>query len=418
MIKNFKTQPEFIEVKDVNKTVIHLLFFMKHQREDIVKNLLMRRIITTCNKKIENTTMYRKRIDELLIMNFSVKNVRYVNIDVLDVYFALPRENIIEDFSLDDALEFLYDSLFNPLEKDGEFDLEHFNWERDFLLNQESDFPHSIGEYASEEFLKFFDEEKRTELTEDEYIKQLNEVNSSDTYNYYLKNIKNNHFKTYIYGNLENKDKILKTYNKYFKQDIDSFDIDIEYYDFLSLLDYKEKTTKIKYNQSVLNLFYQIDNLKEEDLLKFDMLYYFLNSKENDLIYDNLRNKNHLIYSAYMRRSIKYGVFGIRVFLSKEDIDNSLKIIDKTFDDIKNEDNFNIYKDRLLVSLQYDLYDEEDEPFSVVNKKINKDITIYYTLEEKLKLMKDITFKDMCEFIDRVKLTRKMTMIAGDKYEH
>ena len=110
------------------------------------------------------------------------------------------------------------------------------------------------------------------------------------------------------------------------------------------------------------------------------------------------------------------GIINIVAFLNKEDIKKAQEIIEETLEDIKKEENFNIYKERLLKELKYDVLTEEDNDYNIVKDIINKDIKEEKTLKEKYEKIKEITSKDMNNFIDRLKLTRKLTMV-GDTNE-
>ena len=228
--------------------------------------------------------------------------------------------------------------------------------------------------------------------------------------------IKNNNFITYIYGNIENKEKILNTFNKYFKQNKEEIEVDNKYNRYFKLTEYKEFKKETKYNQTILDLIYQIKDLKTEEKTMLDTLFYFLNAQENDLIFQNLRVKNNLVYNSRVMENTTCGIINIVAFLNKEDIKKAQEIIEETLEDIKKEENFNMYKERLLKALKYDVLTEEDNDYNIVKDIINKDIKEEKTLKEKYEKIKEITSKDMNNFIDRLKLTRKLTMV-GEKNE-
>ena len=78
------------------------------------------------------------------------------------------------------------------------------------------------------------------------------------------------------------------------------------------------------------------------------------------------------------------------------------------------EDNFNIYKQRLLKALKYDVLSDQDSPFYEINNIIEKELGNNPSLEELYKQIEKITYKDMSLFLKRVKLSRKMIMESGD----
>lgn len=417
MIKKFSTKPQFIEVKNVHRTIIRITFFLPHDKNKIVVRNLLKRILTNCNKEFSNATIFRKRIKELSILDYGIFIYPYKDSDLMNIVFAIPEEGIIDDFNMEEAIKFLYNTIYKSNVNNNEFDLEQFNWEKEYLLKCEEGYPHDINEFYNNSFHDFVDEEKIIGLHRHEYLEQLNKVSSKDVYDYYVENILNNHFVTYIYGNLKNKDKINDIFNKYFKQNIKEINIPIEYFNFIKPVSYKEKTINTKYNQSVLGMLYQVENMDNKDVDVFRMFEYFLSSRENDLIFTNLRVNNNLIYHSKVNKDVFYGTIEIVIYFNNNDLDKIVDIITSTINEIMLEDNYNIYKERLLRALKYDIYSRHDEPMYEVDKKITNELEYDYTLEHQLDNMKKITYENMCSFIKRVKLTRKLVLIAGDKIE-
>jgi len=415
-MKKFKTEPKIINIEDTNTTIIKLMFFNKHEKEDTIKNRIMNRILRTCNNLYRTSTEFEKKLNELLIINLSIDTNAYIENEVTYVTMTLPKEGIIDEFSLEECIKFLYETIYNPYIENDEFNNEHFNWERDFVFDRERNYPNNIYDYIEEESIRILNEIEDIYITHEEYLNYIKKQTPKTIYENYKTKIKNNSFITYIYGSIENKEKLLKIFNKYFKQEQQEIKIDTNYTKYLKITEYKEFERKTKYNQTVLNLFYQIEKLKPEEKTILDTLFYFLNSRENDLIFQNLRIKNNLVYESRVMESNTCGYIAIIAFLNKEDIKKAQEIIEETLEDIKKEENFNIYKERLLKALKYDVLIEEDNDYNIVKDIINKDIKEEKTLKEKYEIIKTITSKDMNNFIDRLKLTRKLTII-GDTNE-
>jgi len=415
-MKKFKTEPKIINIEDTNTTIIKIMFFNKHTKEDTIKNRIMNRILRTCNNLYRTPKEFETKREDLLIMNLSIDTNAYIENEVTYVTMTLPREGIIDEFNLEECIKFLHDTLYNPYIENNEFNNEHFNWERDFVLDRERNFPNNIYETLEEETIKVLNEIDDVYITHEEFMNFINKQTSKTIYEHYINRIKNNNFITYIYGNIENKEKILNTFNKYFKQDKEEIEVDNKYNRYFKLTEYKEFKKETKYNQTILDLIYQIKDLKTEEKTMLDTLFYFLNAQENDLIFQNLRVKNNLVYNSRVMENTTCGIINIVAFLNKEDIKKAQEIIEETLEDIKKEENFNIYKERLLKALKYDVLIEEDNDYNIVKDIINKDIKEEKTLKEKYEIIKEITSKDMNNFINRLKLTRKLTMV-GEKNE-
>lgn len=48
----------------------------------------------------------------------------------MNIVFAIPEEGIIDDFNMEEAIKFLYNTIYKPNVNNNEFDLEQFNWEK------------------------------------------------------------------------------------------------------------------------------------------------------------------------------------------------------------------------------------------------------------------------------------------------
>lgn len=413
---NYKTEPKIIKLEETNTIIIKIIYFNKHTKEDTIKNKIMNRILKTCNNTYKTIQEYQKKLEELLILNFSINTNSYINKEITEITLTIPREGIIEEFNLEECMKFLHETIYNPYIENDEFNKEHFEWERDFVYDRERNYPNNIYEYIEEESTKMINKIEDIYITHEEYIKYIENQTPKTIYDHYKNKIKNNNFITYIYGNIDNKEKILKTYNKYFKQEQKEINIDTNYTRYLKLAEYQEYKKNTKYNQTALNLLYQIKNLKKEERTILDTFYFFLNSRENDLLFQNLRVKNNLIYNLNVIENTTCGYIGITVFLNKEDIEKAQKIINQTFEDIKEETNFNIYKERLLIALKYDVLIEEDDNYNIIKDILNKELKEEKNLKEKYEIIKNITSKEMNNFINRIELTRKLTII-GDTNE-
>ena len=410
MIKKFKTKPLFIKCPKVNRCVIKLVFFTKKKEEDSVNSLIATRILSSYNNNYRSITSFNTKKEELSIMNFRINKTSYNDFETITFSITIPKKGIIDDFSYDDVFKFLSDILYNPFtNKEGNaFNKKVFDVEKKYLLMKERDYPRSLKEYAFNEFLDFCDTNREVYGHYDQYVKYLKKANNVDVFEYYKKNIVNNSFITYIYGNIDNKEEIEKAFLKYFHQDKEEIVFKTVYNNYLGLKEYIEKNVDTKYSQSVLKLCYQVKDMRKKDSFLLKTLFYFLYSRENDLVYSNLRNENNLIYTLDMIRSDIYGVVVMTIFCTSNDIERVISVTNKSIEQIRNKDNFEVYKKRLLRALSYDNLSESDNPMRRALDKIDSDIADSSSFKTKINNINKISYDDMSKFLDRFILTRKM----------
>lgn len=417
MLRKYKTEPKFIEVKDSNRVVIKLMFFCDYNKKDIIKRSLMERLMTNSNSRYKKIMDFKNRKDELMIIKYDISHRIYINKQVVVATLSIPKEGLIDGFDSNKCLEFLYLSVFSPNVCDGEFNHDNFNWERDYLYNKEKNYPYNIYDFIDDKMDNEINKIDDIYLTHDEYLENINSVTSKEVYNYYLKNIKNNDFITYIYGNMDNKERIFSSYNKYFNNKKKSIELDINYYHFLKYKECSKDVIMTKYNQSCLDIIFTIKDLKEDELIYMDMLYFFLNARENDLVFKVLRNKYNLIYFSRVYEESKYGYIEIKAFLSRDNIDRAKMAIKEVFKDICIKDNFDMYKERLLRALKYDIYAKEDDNYSIIQDIFDKELNKIYSLEEEYELIGKIDIDLMKKFIDRIVILKEISFIGGNSSE-
>lgn len=415
MKKVFSKEPILINIKDVNRTIIRISFFVKRVSEWNIDGLLMTRVLSSSSKNYKTVASFNKKKEELSIMELYANKTSYNNFEVINFFMTIPKHGIIDDLSYDEAFNFLKEVIYNPnVNKEGNrFSSSAFNLEKNYLLEKEKDYPSSLREYAFNAFLDFSDDDMEVKGHHSTYLKNLKKANNNSCFNYYKENIVNNSYVTYIYGNIDNKDEIINSYNKYFKQDGDSTVVDAKYHNYISVKKYNEGVINTNYNQSVLNLCFQVKNMSKKDIPVFDMLFYFLYSRENDLVYSNLRCFNNLIYTMEMIKSDIYGLVIMMIFCTSSDTAKILEIIKNTIEQIRVKDNFEEYKERLLNALSYDILVDKDNPLSKAYNIINKDIANRKTLVEKKKEIAKVSYDDMYAFLDRFILTKKLVIVGG-----
>ncbi len=412
----FSNKPIITKVKDVNRVVIEVFFPINTNIKDTVKKSLLMRCMSSYNNNYRDPKTFLEAQDSLYIINFGSKALTYNEISYLKFSMIIPKEGIIDEFDLDKALRFFYDSIYNPYIDKDKFNEEIFKSERDFLLEREKTFPRDIYDYVYDEYYKFIDKDETYGLSHEHYIEDLNKITAKELYKFYKDSIIDNKYFVYISGSIKDKKHIEDSFNKIFNnKKYTNYVINSNFCRFEKDYDYKHKEEITKYNQSVLFMHYVIKDLKEKELAYFSTLFYILNSKENALIYNALRTDNSIVYSSKMKDKKRYGYFDIVVYFNDRPYEEIMTIVNRTIHSLYDEKFFKECKDRLVKSLGYDLLIEEDEPFAKVFEMIETSISNSMTFEKKLKLIKDIDYDSFISFIERLTLTKTYLFKGGDK---
>lgn len=409
------TNPYIYNVDNVNVIRIHILYPVQIEPRytDVYKLNLMNKIIGNSSKKYNEIDIFNKELNKNLIIKYKVSYTRFDNELFISVNYVVPKEGLIDDFDLEKSFKLLHELLYDPDVDNKKFNDKNFNWNKDVMLNNMKQEITNIYDLATEEIDNFFDPDSKHFIHRKERIELLEKTSPKNVYEYYEKNIKKNKFITFIYGAIDNKDKILKYYNKYFKQEEYFFDFDVQLFRLIPYTDYQEKKIETKYNQSVVYQIYQVEKIREKDELTMRMLYYFLNSRENALIFGTLRSKYNLVYECSVEYDNVHGLIYIRALMDKKDKELINKLIEETIYSLYDEKEFNRCKANLMKSLEYDLLDDEDDDFHDVVIKIFKKLKYSVDIEYIIKHMAKIDYERMKEFLGRFKLSRNLFMEGG-----
>lgn len=408
------TNPIIYSVEKEKKIYLNIIFITpsKLKNENYYNDILLTRLLTNYSNRYRTIESNRKAQDNYYILNFYNNITDFMNYKLYTFGLIIPKEGLIDEFNLEEAIKFFYDSLFDPYIEKDHFNSDIFNYEKKFLLNNLKEEYLNINEENYEEFNKFIDSKEEYYLNKKYKKELLDKIDEYTLYDYYLKTIKNNTYYTNIFGKIE-KDRILKIYNKYFKQDYKESIIRINRFHLYPYKNYEYKVIPSKYKQSVLNQCYSIKNVKTKDNVKLIMLYYFLASKENNLIFNVLRNKHSLVYETRVNISSCYGYLYLNIFLDKKDLNRIKDLIKDTIYSIKNKKTFNKCKENLLISIKYDMLDAMDDYTYEVRTKLDRKYKTSNSLKSTYNKMKKIKYEDMLEFLNRLFISREM-LLEGD----
>ncbi len=416
-MKNLKlsTRPYIYNVDNVNIITFFIMFPIKVESKymDLFKMRLASKVVASSSKKCTSLDAFDKVLNKNLVIRYLVDYIRLDKEIFITFDFTIPKEGLIADYNMEEAIKVLYDCIFNPSVKNNKFTKEVFDWNKDKMLNNLKQEINNIYELTNYELYNILDPKHKVFFSREEKIKLVEDTNASNVYEYYKKNIIDNKFITFIYGKIDDKKRLLDLYNKYFKQKYYDFNMGIHMYNLLPFKEYKNKTMKTKYWQSSLSYIYQIVNCKMSDINKLTMLYYFLRSRENDLIFDKLRNEYNLVYETYVDIDKMHGLLEIKVLLDKNDREEISKLIKEVINSLYDKEVFVRCKKKLMKSLEYDLLDDEDNDFYDVLYNINKKLKISMIIKDLIRDMSKIEYNDMRDLLNRLKISRELFLEGG-----
>ncbi len=412
---NFTNEPQIYNLKDVNRVSIMLLFPIKTENDNVAKKQMLLRLLSLCSKDYYEPTEFYKKMDSLYILNYSVNQLSYKEITYLSFTLVVPKDGLINEFSLEEALKFFRNALYEPCINNNEFDSYRFGLEKDYLLEKCRDFPKNIYEYVSDRYNTFIDKDESVFISHPTYLKLLKKLNVKDLYKFYKESILNNNYFVYIFGSIKDKKHVSDTFNKVFNKKPVNFSYNVTFNNFEKFDKYVHKEDKTKYNQACLALHYVIKDNKSKERAYYEMLVSILDSKENALVYNALRVDNNLVYSIKFRKFNHFGFFDILVYYNDVSYKKIIEIVNNAINSLYKREVFEECKKKLIRSLNYDLLYLEDDPTGYLFEKIKCDFSDDFTIKRLLKLYSNINYEDFVCYLNKLTLSKSYLFKGGEK---
>lgn len=400
------TEPKFIDIKGLYTIEVVLVFPKKVNYYDMYNQSILEYISAKSNESIRDMTEYKKEKLRKLILrtNLSLRNA--VDNSFITYSFTLPKTGIIKDFNLEESFKFAIDSLFNPATDNGKMDEKLFKYEKDYFEEKLINSLQGIYRKNNNLLYDIIDPTDETGLSYENKTKALSETTPETTYKYFLDNIKNNNFISYVAGDFDHEE-MKRLFKKYLPQKEKEIELDINYFKLLPYQDYTYTEVTNDFNQSQISLEYTIPNLKEKDRIYLSTIYNILNARENNLIFEKLRLENNLIYDSGITGFTDRGFLIITAFISKDNKDKVVSLIKEVIEEMKDKEYLTNCINRLIKGIEVDLLREEDDLLNKLNEKIYLDFK-QNTTRLLLEKTKKIDIDKLIYYINSLELTNEV----------
>ena len=315
---------------------ISLVLINEFKKESLIKNFVLRKLLTTSSKNLKDEIEVTKKVCSLynsgiLISNSTINNVISTSFDM-----EVLEDKYTEEGLFYNALDYFFDSIFNPNIVNGSFEKNNY----DLVIKSikeyfEREKENKMG-YACDKAFSLMDEEnlKYPLNGKKEDLKNINEKIMADYYKGFMKNANANLF---VIGNIDEKElveylknnKIIKFYkneNKY---------IDGIFKENTSLKKCEEKE---KNNQSILIQIYKIINLtKRERNVILPVFNRIFGGSSSSRLFKKVREENSLCYGIRSSYSRSNSTIMIESGISYKNKDKVIKLIEKELNEIKNK---------------------------------------------------------------------------------
>ena len=394
-----------INTNKFKTNLISVFLTSKLSRETITKKALILSILRRGNNTLKTQEEINAKLEDLYgaecdcgIDKNGDNHISKFYIETLNDNYILNNENIFEE-----AIQVLFDIIFNPISENNKFKDEYFDGEKETLKQIIEARKDNKRAYSTIRCIEEMYKDEPYGLYKYGYVEDLEKITNEELFEEYKNLINNSKIDIFVSGNIDEQkvEEIFKN-NKYIKE--------------LCKREYvlpeevnKENETKTvieKTNvaQGNLNIGLKANNISENDVAKVAVYNAVLGGGANSKLFQNVREKASLAYSAGSMFIKTKKTIIIKCGIDPENYEKTLKIVNKQLDDMKNcdfsEEDINKAKELIVASCK-SMQDEQDSELSYYfNKELNEEKT---TIEEYIKDVQAVSKEDVINVANNVK---------------
>jgi hypothetical protein len=403
-------RPIILKNKKGNTVLIELLFPIDYDIKNTQKNILICNLHKT-TKKYDTIDKFIKASRRNLIINIDISMVSLKNKDYFAFDLIIPKEGIVDDYNINDAIKFFYEYIFEPNTEDDGFSAEYFNLEKNRFLDIINKNKMSDMYYNAENILlDLIDPKEKYHLNYEYEVSSLNECDRFNTLSYY-KDIISREYEMFIYGNVSSK--VIKVINKYFKNGKKRK---------VKVNDLKANKQKVKkyweinykFKQTIIYNYFRIkDYDKEKDYYYLRFLRKILVFEKAYSIFDKLRLENNLVYDVNVSAMTTSGALLVScgsLYQNKEVITSLVK---ECLEDIKDEKKLRKYQKEIIRNLKISKLRASDNYYYKFNvfKALHFDLT---SIDKDIKVFREMPMDEFNKFLNRIEFTSTIVVRGCD----
>ena len=315
------------------------------------------------------------------------------------------------------VLSFMYNIIFEPDLKDGRFNQEIINREKENIINKIKEIKDDklrFGVRKMEE-LMCEDEPFATSVYGDE--EEVSNITNKDLVNRYEKLLKDSCITMIISGNLNKYDDIKDRANSIFSNKLKS-KIGYKELNYNIKKEHKKEVVeeKLDTTQSVLSYGLRLKDIKDDDFYVLNVYNAILGGTPSSKLFQNFREKESLAYTVRSRYYRYKDMIIIYAGIEKENYEKAKEVLEKQISCIKlgdiSDEEFNASKQSIIS----DLKEWNDSKIALSKMYISNIFatkTNTVTLNEMIKKINNVTREDVINIAKKVEI-EKIFFLGGE----
>lgn len=401
-----------INTDKFKKTILSVCFKKKIKKNELTKRIFLSNILIESSKKYKTPHDIQIKCEDLYELNLDIYNLRSGKINILESSISFLDEKYTEANMFKESVDFLYDILYYPNVKNKKFDEKSFNRVKKYLNDDIKSTKDNPSLYSYNKMLTELD--KNNIISTDINLRDLNKIDVSNLYEYYLDVINNEEVDIFLIGNIT--DDMIRTVISKFKLN-NPMPTKMNHsskYENIKLKEIKEKSN---FKESTLRMAYTFDELTTfENRYVMPMLNYILGGSQDSVLFSEVREKESLCYSIYSSRNQLSELLDIYAGINKNDYKKVKKLILEQIEKIKNGK----FENSVLINGKKYFENNCLTILDGLGSILNMYKSIYYIdselVDERIKQIKKVTKKDIVSLANKMHLS-VIFLLEGDSNE-
>ena len=415
-----------INIQKINDKKFKSIYFsfnytINANKKEMTESAILASIMSKSSRKYNSQKQIEKYLGNLYNTLFDV-NVEKIG-DLYNIEFKLEcinKKYLPDNIDVvSDALKFLYDMIYDQSIKNGRFDENLVNREKEYIkdkIKEQKDEKLKYGILKMEQILSK-DEPFATSVFGDE--NQIDKITLNDIYNRYINVLNDSCINILISGNLDGYDNIEEIVKNIFNEKINSsvnakdlvYD---KHIDDSNKKDINETYETQQTTQSVITFGMRIRNSTTDDFFALNVYNAILGSTPSSKLFQNFREKESLAYTVRSRYYRFKSIIIIYAGIQKKNYEKAKEVVEKQIKDMEDGNitdiEFNAAKD----SLVSDLVEWNDSKMSLAKMLfVNAFTNTNYTLNEMIEKTQKVSLQDVINVAKKITL-EEIYLLGGE----
>lgn len=406
MIKVSK-EPVIIKNDSFKKIMLNLIFPCSHKWKDstVVYSSLLIRLLLEKTECFSSKEAFLNAQIQHYVLSMKLSKYNMGKNHCISMSITIPDAQILQDkdYSYQKTIRFIFDSLYHPYKIDNAFSMDDVEKAKNRLKHYINNSFKDIMSYSSIRMDEIIDDEG---LFNDTLFKHKNEIDKIDEkslYQFYQETIQKNYPFIFVLGNVDS------TFGDIIKnelpQSLSSNSIRTDYVHSFSIKRIENYIEESKdYSQSIVKFAYKIENYTQEDIFMLSLLYFILNSQSSQVLFEYLRTKENLVYTAMASCYFDYGVLFITAQIYRDKKEKTIKTIKEVMQKLEDENFIKERLEKIKERKRINLERQKDTMSTIMGDFIDDYFRYRDSLAFEYEKIKVVTEKDIVAFVKRLHL--------------